>query len=148
MGLIERLQENVQATAWRGEIPHRTAGVMIATERGRATPYALDLLDDRGTFFVRPGVEVYAGQVVGEHIREKDIPVNVVRSKKLTNMRTHAKDDAAKLRSLRRLSLEEALEYIQKDELVEVTPGAVRLRKRLLDASARKREERKGAATD
>jgi GTP-binding protein len=128
---------------WRGEIPHRTSGVMIATEPGRVTAYALDALDDRGFFFVAPGESVYAGQVVGEHNREKDILVNAVRAKKLTNIRTHAKDEAAQVRPVRRMTLEGALEYIQEDELVEVTPEAVRMRKRLLSATDRKRESRR-----
>jgi GTP-binding protein len=130
---------------WRGEVPHRTAGVMVASEGGRVTPYALDALDDRGSFFVAPGEDVYEGQIVGEHNRENDIPVNIVRAKKLTNIRTHAKDDAAQVRPVRRLTLEAALEYIADDELVEVTPGAIRMRKRLLSASDRKRESRRAA---
>ncbi len=128
---------------WRGDIPHRTAGVMIATEKGRVTAYSIDNLYDRGFFFVAPGDEVYEGQLVGEHNRENDIPVNIVRAKKQTNIRTHAKDESATLRPPRRLSLEAALEYIQEDELVEVTPDEIRMRKRLLHASERKRESRR-----
>ena len=128
---------------WRGDIPHRTSGVMAATDTGRVTAYALDALDDRGFFFVAPGEEVYEGQIVGEHNRERDIAVNVVKAKKLTHIRPHSKDEAAQVRPVRRLSLEGALEYIQEDELVEVTPAAVRMRKRQLNASARKRESRR-----
>ena len=130
---------------WRpvgGELPGRAAGVMMATEGGRATPYALDMLDDRGFFFIEPGDQVYEGQVVGEHNRENDIVVNVVRAKKLTNYRAVGKDEAAKVRPYRDLSLEDCLEYIETDELVEVTPNAIRMRKRTLSASARKRESR------
>jgi GTP-binding protein len=126
-----------------GEIPGRPAGVMVATEGGRATPYALDLLDDRGFFFIEPGDAVYEGQIVGEHCRDKDLPVNVVRAKKLTNFRAAGRDDAAKVRPYRKMSLEDCLEYVEGDELVEVTPAAVRLRKRTLSASERKREARR-----
>ncbi|MEN8148722.1 MAG: translational GTPase TypA [Planctomycetota bacterium] len=125
-----------------GELPGRAAGVMMATEGGRATPYALDMLDDRGFFFVKPGDQVYEGQVVGGHCRDNDIVVNVVRAKKLTNYRAAGKDDAAKVRPFRQMSLEDCLEYIETDELVEVTPNAVRMRKRTLSASERKRQSR------
>ncbi len=128
---------------WRGDIPHRTSGVMTATEMGRVTAYSLDNLLDRGFFFVARE-EVYEGQIVGEHNRENDIPVNVVRAKKQTNIRTHAKDDASGVRPVRRMTLEGALEYIAEDELVEITPAAIRMRKRLLKAAERKRESRKG----
>jgi GTP-binding protein len=128
---------------WRGDIPRRSAGVMGATDPGRVTPYALDALDDRGFFFVKPGEDVYEGQIVGEHNRDKDITVNVVKTKKLTNIRTHAKDEAASVRPAREMSLEAALEYIQEDELVEVTPKAIRMRKRLLREAERRRESRK-----
>jgi GTP-binding protein len=130
---------------WRGDIPHRTAGVMVATEKGRVTAYSIDNLYDRGFFFVAPGDEVYEGQIVGEHNRDNDISVNIVRAKKQTNIRTHAKDDTAALRPPRRLGLEAALEYISEDELVEVTPDEIRMRKRILGASERKRESRRGS---
>jgi GTP-binding protein len=156
VGLRGRMMTATQGTAimhhsfhsygpWRGDIPHRSSGVMTATEPGRTTAYALDSLDDRGFFFVAPGEEVYGGQIVGEHNREKDIAVNVVRAKKLTNIRTHSRDEAAQVRPVRRMTLEAALEYIQEDELVEVTPDAVRMRKRLLDATDRKREARRSS---
>ncbi len=130
----------------RGPIPQRTAGVMVATESGQVTAYALDGLYDRGVFFVRPGEQVYAGQVVGEHCKESDIPVNVVRAKKLTNIRAAGKDDNAQVRPPRQMTLESCLEYIQADELVELTPGSIRIRKRLLDESARRREARRAQA--
>jgi GTP-binding protein len=127
----------------RGAIPQRKAGVMIATNTGQVTAYALDALYDRGIFFVDPGEEVYEGQVVGEHCKEKDIPVNVVRGKQLSNVRASGKDDAAKVRPARKMSLEATMEYIQEDELVEICPGSIRIRKRLLTETDRKRQSRK-----
>jgi GTP-binding protein len=128
----------------RGSIPQRQAGVLIATETGQVTAYALDALYDRGIFFVRPGDQVYDGQVVGEHCKDRDIPVNVVKAKQLTNIRAAGKDDAAKVRPARELSLEAALEYIQDDELVEVCPNSIRMRKRLLKEGDRRRAARAG----
>ena len=130
----------------RGPIPQRTNGVMIATETGQVTAYALDKLYDRGFFFVKPGDQVYEGQVVGEHNRDSDIAVNVCTTKKLTNIRTTSKDDAAQIRPARILSLEQSLEYIQDDELVEITPSAVRMRKRMLKEADRRRETRRARA--
>ncbi|MEN6306482.1 MAG: translational GTPase TypA [Anaerohalosphaeraceae bacterium] len=127
----------------RGSIPQRQAGVMVATEPGTVTAYALDALFDRGTFFVEPGDQVYEGQVVGEHCKDNDIPVNAVKAKQLTNMRAAGKDDNARVKAPRRLSLEQALEYIQEDELVEITPKTIRMRKRLLKETDRKRDARK-----
>jgi len=127
----------------RGAIPQRKAGVMIATTTGQVTAYAIDALYDRGIFFVGPGENVYDGQVVGEHCKEKDIPVNVVRSKQLTNVRASGKDDAAKVRPARRMSLEATMEYIQEDELVEICPNSIRIRKRLLKEVDRQRHARK-----
>jgi GTP-binding protein len=127
----------------RGSIPQRQAGVMVATEPGMVTAYALDGLYDRGFFFVKPGEQVYEGQIVGEHVKDTDIPVNPAKLKQLTNMRTSSKDDAAKIRPARELSLEAALEYIQEDELVEITPTAIRIRKRQLKENDRRRASRK-----
>jgi GTP-binding protein len=127
----------------RGAIPQRKAGVMIATTTGQVTAYALDALYDRGIFFVEPGDKVYEGQVVGEHCKEKDIPVNAVKGKQLTNVRAAGKDDAAKVRPARKMSLELALEYIQEDELVEICPNSIRIRKRLLREGDRRRQARK-----
>ncbi len=127
----------------RGSIPQRQAGVMIATEPGIVTAYALDALFDRGTFFVEPGDQVYEGQIVGEHCKDNDIPVNAVKAKQLTNMRAAGKDDNARVKPPRRLSLEQTLEYIQEDELVEITPKTIRMRKRLLKEADRKRDARK-----
>jgi GTP-binding protein len=127
----------------RGAIPQRKAGVMIATNAGQVTAYALDALYDRGVFFVEPGEQVYEGQVVGEHCKEKDIPVNVVRGKQLTNVRSSGKDDAARVRPARKMSLEVAMEYLQEDELVEICPKSIRIRKRLLKETDRRRQGRK-----
>jgi len=125
----------------RGSIPHRKAGVMIATATGLVTAYALDALYNRGTFFVEPSEEVYEGQVVGEHCKENDIPVNVVRAKQLTNIRAAGKDNAAQVRPAIKMSLELAMEYIQADELVEICPNSIRIRKQFL-----KEEDRRHAA--
>ncbi len=127
----------------RGAIPQRKAGVMIATATGQVTAYALDALYDRGIFFVEPGEKVYEGQVVGEHCKENDIPVNAVKSKQLTNIRAAAKDDAAKVRTARKMSLEATMEYIQEDELVEICPNSIRIRKRFLKEEDRRRQARK-----
>ncbi len=127
----------------RGSIPGRQAGVLIASTTGQVTAYALDALYDRGVFFVKPGEKVYQGQIVGEHCKDNDIVINVVKSKQLTNVRASGRDDAAKVRPARKLSLEVALEYIQDDELVEITPNHIRLRKRLLTENERKQAARK-----
>ncbi len=127
----------------RGSIPGRQAGVMIATDPGTVTAYALDALFDRGMFFVKPGDEVYEGQIVGEHCKDNDIPVNISKAKQLTNMRASGKDDSAKVRPARVMSLEGHLEYVQEDELVEITPKTIRLRKRLLKENDRRRAARK-----
>jgi GTP-binding protein len=126
----------------RGAIPQRKAGVMIATTTGQVTAYALDALYDRGIFFVEPGEKVYEGQVVGEHCKDKDIPVNVVKSKQLTNVRAAGKDDAARVRPARKMSLEAVMEYLQEDELVEICPSSIRIRKRLLKETDRRRQAR------
>ena len=128
----------------RGSIPQRQAGVMIAMEQGQVTPYALDALFERGFFFVKGGDKVYEGQLVGEHCKDNDIPVNATRQKQLTNMRASGKDDSAKVKPPRVMSLEAALEYIQDDEYVEITPSSIRLRKKLLKEVDRKRASRKG----
>lgn len=129
----------------RGDIPQRQAGVLIATETGAVTAYALDALYNRGHFFVKPGDRVYEGQIVGEHVKENDVAVNVARTKKMTNIRASGKDDAARVRPPRQMSLEASLEYIQQDELVELTPRSIRLRKRVLREVDRRREARRRA---
>ena len=127
---------------FRGTIPHRLSGVMYASEPGQVTAYALDNLAARGTMFVAPGQQVYEGQIVGEHCRSGDIGVNVCRGKKLTNIRAASADKTVVLKAPREIVLEFALEFIEDDELVEVAPGAIRLRKRHLTESARKRAAR------
>jgi len=126
----------------RGTVPSRPSGVLLANEPGMVTAYSLDALYDRGEFFVRPGDQVYEGQIVGENCRAGDLVVNVVKGKKLTNMRAAGKDDNSQVRPVREMSLEACLEYIEADELVEVTPTAVRLRKMLLKESDRRRASR------
>jgi GTP-binding protein len=123
----------------RGSIPGRVNGVMISTETGRSTAYALENLQERGTLFVGPGESVYEGQVVGEHCRDNDLPVNVCREKKLTNVRASTAEKTIILKAPRQLTLELALEYIEEDELVEVTPAAIRLRKMFLKEQDRRR---------
>ena len=124
---------------YKGEIPRRTNGSMIAMESGTAFAYAIDKLQDRGKFFIYPQDEVYAGQVVGEHVHENDLVINVTKSKKLTNMRASGSDDKARIIPPVIFSLEEALEYIKEDEYVEVTPKSMRMRKIILDETERKR---------
>jgi len=126
----------------RGGVPGRQNGVMISTETGRVTAHALEGLQDRGILFVQPGDEVYEGQVVGEHCRDNDLPVNVCREKKLTNMRAAGSDKTVVIKPPRQLSLELALEYIEEDEYVEVTPAAIRLRKVYLKENDRKKYSR------
>ena len=124
---------------YKGEIERRSNGSMIAMESGTAFAYASDKLQDRGKFFIYPQDEVYAGQVVGEHVHENDLVINVTKSKKLTNMRASGSDDKARIIPPVVFSLEEALEYIKEDEYVEVTPKSMRMRKVILDETERKR---------
>ena len=131
---------------WRkdgGRIPRRTNGVLISDRAGTVVPYALDGLMDRGTFFTSPGTAVYEGMVVGENNKEGDLPLNVCRTKKLTNMRAAGRDDNVRISPPRALSLEESLEYIEDDELLEVTPKTLRLRKRMLSETERRKESRR-----
>jgi len=131
---------------WAGTIPHRTNGALIADRLGKVTGHAVDILQDRGVLFVAPGEETYEGMVIGENSRADDLDVNIVREKKLTNMRASTSDVAAKLVPPTRLSLEECLAWIDDDEIVEVTPKSLRLRKAILNATQRdvlrKREKR------
>ena len=124
---------------WAGELPHRKGGAIVADRSGRATGYALDNLQERGTFFIEPGDDVYEGMVVGENARADDMVVNPTKEKQKTNMRTHAADEAIKLEPPRELTVESAIEFIAGDELVEVTPTTLRIRKRILDRRARER---------
>jgi GTP-binding protein len=124
---------------WKGDIPNRLNGTLIAKEAGRATAYTMDKLQDRGKFFIEPGVEVYEGQILGEYTKNTDIVVNVTQAKQLTNFRAAGSDDKSTLPPPIRMSLEESMEYIQEDEFVEVTPKSIRLRKVLLNENDRKR---------
>jgi GTP-binding protein len=124
---------------FKGSIGGKTNGVLISMGEGPATAYAIDSLQDRGKFFIDPGDVVYKGQIVGENNKDIDIEVNVQKGKKLTNMRASGADKAVKITPAIKFSLEEALEYIQEDEMVEVTPKSIRLRKLHLDPHERKR---------
>ena len=158
IGLRNRLMTNTNGTAilhhnfyeyeyFRGAIPGRTNGALIASEGGSSTAYALQGLVDRGDLIIEPGEPIYTGQVVGEHCRENDLEVNVCRAKKMTNMRAAGADKTVVLKPARKLTLELALEFIDDDELVEVTPDAIRLRKRHLSENERKRHQRATAGS-
>jgi GTP-binding protein len=131
---------------YRGEVTGRRNGVLISTDQGDAVAYAMWNLEDRGPMMIEPGWKVYRGMIVGEHTRGNDLEVNVLKGKKLTNIRTHAKDEAIRLTPPIRMTLEKALAYIEDDEFVEVTPKSIRLRKKLLDPIERKRDERRKEA--
>ena len=131
---------------YRGEIAGRRNGVLISNDQGEAVAYALWNLEDRGPMMIEPGCKVYRGMIVGEHTRGNDLEVNVLKGKKLTNIRTHAKDEAVRLIPPIQMTLEKALAYIGEDELVEVTPKAIRLRKKLLDPNERRKDERRKEA--
>jgi GTP-binding protein len=128
---------------WKGSMPGRINGVLISKEKGTSTAYSMDKLKDRGQFFIHPGEEVYTGQIIGEQIKPGDLVVNVVTAKQLTNFRAAGKDDNTVLAPPIQFSLEEAMEYIEEDEYVEVTPQNIRLRKILLDENDRKRASNK-----
>ena len=125
----------------KGDIPGRNNGSLVSMEKGQAIPYSIDKLQDRGKFFVDPGEDIYEGQVIGENSRQDDMTVNITKTKKLSNVRSSGADDKAKIVPAIKFSLEEALEYIQKDEYVEVTPNHLRLRKVLLTENERKRNK-------
>ncbi|MEC9092524.1 MAG: translational GTPase TypA [Planctomycetota bacterium] len=156
IGLRTRLLNTTQGTAMithrfegyrplEGEIPQRKNGMLISNVGGKVTAYAVDGLQDRAVMFIAPGDEVYEGMIVGEHVRENDLPVNPTREKKLTNVRAAGSDENILLKPPRRMSLEEALEYIESDELVEITPSDIRIRKALLRENDRKRFARAAA---
>jgi len=126
-------------TEWQGEIPHRITGALIADRPGVSTAYALWNLQERGELFVGPGVDVYEGMIIGENAKDTDLDVNVVREKKLTNMRASTADEAIRLVPFRQLNSEQAIEFIADDEFVEVTPKSLRLRKKVLQANKRKK---------
>ncbi|TDG37218.1 translational GTPase TypA [Pedobacter changchengzhani] len=123
---------------WKGTIPGRSNGVLVSMEKGMTTAYSIDKLQDRGRFFVDPGTDVYEGQIMGEHIRDNDLVINIVKGKALTNMRASGTDDNARIAPAIKFSLEEAMEYIQADEYIEVTPASMRLRKIHLTEQQRK----------
>jgi GTP-binding protein len=131
---------------FKGEIAGRRNGVLISNEQGEAVAYAMFKLEDRGPMMIEPGWKVYRGMIVGEHTRENDLEINLLKGKQLTNIRTTSKDEAVRLTPPIRMTLEKALAYIEDDELVEITPKSIRLRKKLLDPNDRKREERKKVA--
>ena len=124
---------------WAGQIKHRSTGALVADRQGKATAYAILSLQERGELFVGPGSDVYSGMLVGENSRDADLDVNITREKKLTNMRAASADAFEKLNPPRRMSLEEAIEFIREDELIEITPSSIRLRKRYLDVHDRKK---------
>jgi GTP-binding protein len=122
----------------KGEIHERLKGALVSMESGQVTAYALDTLQERGTLLVQPGDKVYAGQIVGEHSRDMDLDVNPCKLKKLSNMRASGTDDAVKLPPHKTMTLEQCMEWIRPDELIEITPVSIRLRKKVLQASLRK----------
>ncbi len=129
---------------WKGDIPQRSSGVLISMDKGSATAYRIDKLQDRGRFFVNAGEEVYQGMVIGENSRDSDMTVNITEGKQLTNFRTTSKDDATRIAPATKFSLEEAMEYIQWDEYVEITPISMRLRKIYLTEQERTNAKKKG----
>ena len=141
-GLLNHLFDGYEP--WQGEIPHRTTGALVADRSGKVTAYAIEHVQDRGEIFVEPGERVYEGMIVGENAREEDIDANMVREKKLTNMRASTSEEGIHLLPVHRLSLEQALEWIREDELLEVTPASLRLRKRVLPANIRPRYWQRG----
>jgi GTP-binding protein len=136
-------QRNDGWIPWVGELPHRQGGAMVADRRGQSSGFALDNLQKRGALLIGPGVEVYEGMIIGEASRPETMTVNPTKGKQLTNIRTHSTDDAIKLKPPRDVTLEIGIEWIAEDELVEVTPSSIRVRKRLLSESDRKRAKKK-----
>src|ERR1700753_3992503 len=127
---------------WKGAIPGRNNGVLLSKNQEKTTAYSLDKLQERGTFFVDPGEDVYAGQIIAEHIKPGDLIVNATEGKKLTNMRASGSDDSVRIAPKKQMTLEECMEYIQQDECIEVTPKKIRLRKAILDENERKNQSR------
>ncbi len=141
-GLLNHLFEGYEP--WHGDIPHRVTGALVADRPGKVTAYALEHIQDRGEMFIEPGERVYEGMIVGENTREEDIDVNIVKEKRLTNMRSSTSEEGVHLFPVRRLSLEQALEWVRDDELLEVTPASLRLRKRVLQSVQRPKYWQKG----
>ncbi|MCL6593173.1 MAG: translational GTPase TypA [Alicyclobacillus sp.] len=132
---------------WRGEVVTRRQGVLVASESGTATAYAIQNLEDRGVMFITPGTEVYEGMIVGEHNRENDLTVNVVKSKHVSNVRSSTKEETVRLKAPRLLTLEQAVTYVEDDELCEITPRAIRLRKRALTKAEREKLAKAGKSS-
>ncbi len=141
-GLLNHLFDGYEP--WYGDIPHRVTGALVADRPGKVTAYALEHLQDRGEMFIEPGERVYEGMIVGENTREEDIDVNIVKEKRLTNMRSSTSEEGVYLFPVHRMSLEQALEWVREDELLEVTPRSLRLRKRVLPANLRPKYWQKG----
>ena len=141
-GLLNHLFDGYDA--WQGEIPHRVTGALVADRAGRTTAYAIEHVQDRGEMFLEPGERVYEGMIIGENSREEDIDVNVVKEKRLTNMRSSTAEEGIHLLPAHRMSLEQALEWIREDELIEITPQSLRMRKRILAANVRPRYWQRG----
>src|SRR5206468_5498878 len=131
---------------WKGEIAGRRTGVLIANDQGDAVAYAMWKLEDRGPMMIEPGSKVYRGMIVGEHTRDNDLEINVLKGKQLTNIRAAGKDEAVRLTPPLKMTLEQAIAYIEEDELVEITPKSIRLRKRFLKAEDRKRAKKESSA--
>lgn len=131
---------------YRGPITGRRNGALIANEEGTSVAYAMWKLEERGPMFIEPGVPVYMGMIIGEHSRGSDLEINVLKGKQLTNIRAAGKDEAVRLTPPRKMSLEQAIAYIEEDELVEITPKSIRLRKRFLNLEDRKRAKKQAAA--
>src|SRR5690606_33922805 len=131
---------------YKGELPGRVNGVLISNDQGEAVAYAMFNLEDRGPMIIEPGEKVYAGMIIGIHTRDNDLEVNVLKGKQLTNIRAAGKDEAVKLTPPIRMTLDRALSWIQDDELMEVTPKSIRLRKMVLDANDRKRFDKQRAS--
>jgi GTP-binding protein len=132
----------IEYKPWKGSIPGRNNGVLLSKNQDRTTGYSIDKLQDRGTFFVDPGEEVYSGQIIAEHIKPGDLVVNATEPKKLTNHRASGSDDASRIAPKTTMSLEECMEYIQQDECIEVTPKVIRLRKVILQEEERKKVQK------
>jgi GTP-binding protein len=128
---------------FKGSIPERTNGSIISMHPGKAVAFALDGLQDRGVFFIAPGENLYAGQIIGEYTKDDDLVVNAQKTKQLSNMRAAGSDRKMKIAPPVKMSLEEALEYLNHDELVEVTPKSIRLRKTILDENERKKDAKR-----
>jgi GTP-binding protein len=133
---------------FKGSIPERTTGSIISMHAGKAVAFALDALQDRGVFFIEPGDELYTGQIIGESNKDEEILVNAQKAKQLTNMRASGSDRKMKIAPPLRMSLEEALEYLNHDEYVECTPKSIRLRKSILDENERKRAAKRARLSD